>query len=96
MTFHQALSHCKKCRPEVCPNISFERQLKLYEKSLGRLAVGRIGETTKRSNMSTTLPEITAFRSNQKERETRRSNFNSTDYGGFKPTMKPKHSAALK
>ncbi len=46
--------------------------------------------------MSTTLPEITTFRKTQQDRETRRSTFHRTDYGGFKPTIKPKHSATLK
>jgi hypothetical protein len=57
MTFHQALNHCKKCRPEVCPNISFERQLKIYEKSMGyNTRPSKLEETSKRSDMSTTLP----------------------------------------
>lgn len=96
MTFHQALNHCKKCRPEVCPNISFERQLKLYEKALTKSRQSRLEMPTKRSDMSTTLPEIGEFRSSQKERESRLSNFRQTDYGGFKTVLKPKHSSTLR
>lgn len=33
MTFHQALKHLKEQRPQVCPNLGFELQLKAYEKS---------------------------------------------------------------
>ena len=33
MTFLQALKLCKEKRPQVCPNLGFELQLKAYEKS---------------------------------------------------------------
>lgn len=90
MNFHEALNHCKKCRPEVCPNISFERQLKLYEKSLASRHV--LQHSNKLPEMSTTLPDITSLRN--KVGMSNRSNMHMTEYnGGFKPKIKPKHQA---
>lgn len=34
LTFHEALNYCRKKRSVVCPNLGFEKQLKLYERSL--------------------------------------------------------------
>lgn len=35
LTFQEALNHCRRKRPTICPNLGFERQLKIYEKALG-------------------------------------------------------------
>jgi protein-tyrosine phosphatase len=38
MGFKDAISFVRQARPNVCPNLGFERQLKEYEISLNRMA----------------------------------------------------------
>lgn len=38
LSFHTALKLCKSKRPQVCPNLGFELQLKTYEKSHATLS----------------------------------------------------------
>lgn len=34
-TFAPAIKHVRSCRPNVCPNLGFELQLKHYQEQLG-------------------------------------------------------------
>lgn len=54
LTFQEALNYCKKKRPQVCPNLGFERQLKLYEKNLKI----RRGEDIHTASKDEELPQL--------------------------------------
>lgn len=57
MSFLNALKLCKSKRPQVCPNLGFELQLKAYEKMLQTTSL--VMEHKKKS--SNELPELTKY-----------------------------------
>jgi hypothetical protein len=57
MSFKEALRHCKTRRPQICPNLGFELQLKAYGKRRGSeiklvpsVSVGEVGVRQRRNN----------------------------------------------
>ena len=43
MSFKEALKYCKDKRPQICPNLGFELQLKEYEKKKMMVNVSQSG-----------------------------------------------------
>jgi hypothetical protein len=59
MTFLQALKFLKSKRPQICPNLGFELQLKAYEKT--HHSTGNIFVLTRKKQEKKELPEIVKY-----------------------------------
>jgi hypothetical protein len=44
-SFKEAIGFVRKSRPEVCPNLGFEMQLKKYEREIFKKAEDRLSKT---------------------------------------------------
>ena len=64
--FKEAIAFVRKSRPEVCPNLGFEMQLKKYEKELNKKTEDRFSKTMVPAKNNTTTTSFNEFIANRK------------------------------